>query len=246
MNKASIFLAQPTYDFKIDARISNVITAELGRTIKVVDPRSFSLIPYNFNLSWCECLNRRAEFEVDYFMMLHADVKPEPGFAGKMLAEMRRSGAHVLSAVVPFKNNSGLTSTALDFNVMDIPLELPRRLTMREVAKLPETFSLADCREIDARAIHLLVNTGLMLVDLNFVHALGKDRKLLCFAEYDWLVEDQDGKLAPRVLSEDWYFSRMAASMGGKVMATRKIHLTHLGPAEYPNYGEWGRESDVV
>lgn len=241
----SIFLAQPTYDFKIDARISNVITAELGRTIKVADPRAFSLIPYNFNLSWCECLNRRAEFGVDYFMMIHADVKPEPGFARKMLAEMQRTGAHVLSAVVPFKNNSGITSTALGFEPLEFPDRVPRRLTMREVAKLPKTFALADCREIEPRAVNLLVNTGLLLVDLNFVHALGAKRKQLYFAEENWLVEDEKGKLTPRVFSEDWYFSRTAAMLGGKVMATRTVRLTHLGPAEYPNYGEWGRESDV-
>lgn len=235
----SIFLALPSYDFKLDARIQNIVIAELGKAIRVTDPRAWSWLPFNFNLSWCECLNRRQEFGVDYFMMLHADVKPEWGFAAKMLAEMQAAGAHVLSAVSPFKSPSGLTSTALN-----IPDRSTRRLTMREIARLPETFALEDCKHLDAQATHLMTNTGLMIVDLNFVEALGPQRKRLHFAGRDWLIEDADGKLTPKMFPEDWYFSKMAADLGGRVMATRKIKLTHIGQTEFPNYGEWGQETD--
>ena len=141
----SIFLAQPTYGFSVDVRAEQAVIHELGKAIRVTDPRSSSWLPFNFNLSWVECLNRRTEFGVNYFMMLHADIKPEFGFAKMMLDEMQRTGAHLLAAVAPFKNYSGLTSTALE-----IPDDTPRRLTMKEIAKLPETFSLEDCKPFGA------------------------------------------------------------------------------------------------
>src|SRR5574342_505832 len=235
----SIFLALPSYDFKLDARINNVIIAELGKAIRVTDARAWSWLPYNFNLSWCECLNRRREFGVHYFMMLHADIKPEFGFAEKMLKEMQSAGAQVLSAVSPFKRSSGLTSTALN-----IPEQSTRRLTLRAIAKLPKPFAIKDRQISDQRSTHLMTNTGLMIVDLNFIEALGQQRKRLHFAGRDWLVEDEQGKLTPKMFPEDWYFSKMAADLGGKVMATRKVKLSHIGQAEFPNSGEVGQETD--
>lgn len=235
----SIFLALPSYDLKLDTRANNAINYESGKIIRVTDPRSWSWIPYVFNLSWCECLNRRAEFGVNYFMMLHADIIPQFGFAAMMLEEMQRTGAHVLSAVSPFKSASGLTSTALR-----IPEKSNRRLTIREIAKLPKTFALEDCLRLETNATHLMTNTGLMIVDLNFVEALGQHRKRLHFAGRDWLDEDANGKLTPRMFPEDWFFSKTAADLGGKVMATRKVKLTHLGQIGYENQGEWGKETD--
>lgn len=235
----SIFLALPSYDLKIDARANNAINYESGKIIRATDPRSWSWIPYVFNQSWCVCLNQRKELGVDYFMMLHADILPEYGFAEKMLTEMQRTGAHLLSAVSPFKNNSGLTSTAL--NIPDHPT---RRLTMKEIAKLPETFSLEDCKIFDQNVAHLMTNTGLILVDLNWVDNLGAKRKHLYFAGRDWLVEDAAGKLHPMMFPEDWHFSKTAADLGAKVMATRKVKITHLGQIGYENQGEWGKETD--
>ena len=72
------------------------------------------------------------------------------------------AGADVVSTVLPIKDRRGVTSTAIDDPEDEwTPL---RRLTMREVHRLPETFSAqADCGYPNNA---LLVNTGCFVLDL--------------------------------------------------------------------------------
>ena len=92
-----------------------------------------------------------------------------------------------------------------------------------------------------------MINTGLLIVDLNFVEALDRSkRKRLRFSGFDWLEDTEDGKLRARMFSEDWFFSRTAAELGAKVMATRKVKLAHIGQVEFTNQGDWGQlETDI-
>jgi len=237
-----IYLARPSADGKSDDQSNNVIRPSLGKEITVVDSFVTSLLAHGFNRMFCNCLNRRKELGVDYFMMLHADVRPELGFAEKMLDVMRKHEADLLSVVIPFRDYSGLTSTALSYDACDnqLPKRHPRRITLKEVQKLPETFSLQDCLELEPEAKVLLLNSGLLLVNLNFTHV-----RKLHFEIRDWIEEDaQIGELQARVFSEDWVFSLQAQTLGAKCYATTAVKVSHIGVAAFNNFEQWGAEHD--
>lgn len=231
----AIFLAKPSYDGRVDERANLVVGSELSRPIKVIDARGSSAICHSFNSLWCKCLNSRDEFGVTHFMMLHADVRPQEGFAKIMLDEMKRTGADILSAVIPLKDQSGNTSTALARKGKD-----HRRLTLREIATLPATFGLEDVKVIDPNTKELLVNDGLMLVNLDF-----KEVRRLFFRTMDG-IEERNGKLVPFFFPEDWFFSMRAARLGAKVLATTKVIVEHVGMFAYSNRGIWGDEHDTM
>jgi predicted O-methyltransferase YrrM len=124
-----------------------------------------SLLPDAFNTHWRTALNYQlAGANFTRFVMLHDDVVPEDGWAGKLLRLLDETGADVVSAVIPIKDSRGLTSTALDD--VDDPWEVYRRLTLHEVWGLgmPETFTAADCAVAFGETARLprplLVNTG--------------------------------------------------------------------------------------
>jgi hypothetical protein len=102
---------------------------------------------------------------------------------------------------------------------------------MREVMRLPETFSAADCGHPNDT---LLVNTGCWIADLSKPWV-----RQFHFRTEDRIVH-QDGKARSEVMSEDWLFSRDIQKLGAKVLATRKIQLRHVGTANYTNFHAWG------
>ena len=44
-------------------------------------------------------------------------------------------------------------------------------------------------------------------------------------------------------LQEDWGFSRQARRLGVPLWATRKVRLTHVGIAHFPNFQDWGSQA---
>jgi hypothetical protein len=131
-----------------------------------------SLLCKGFNELWTLALNNQAELGFTHFAMLHSDIVPEDGWLDLLVDEQQRTGADVVSCVSPLKSGEGLTSTAIDG---DGEWNLSRRLTMREVMKLPETFGVEDCGVPDCSPSsphwnpnrRLLVNTGCWIADLS-------------------------------------------------------------------------------
>lgn len=191
-----------------------------------------SLLANTFNVLWCEAINRRSE-GITHFAMLHADIAPEAGFLSKLYSELLAHDADLVSAVVPIKSPDGVTSTAID---SPDPFEVERRLTMSEVVSLPETFSAADCGYPD-RA--LCVNTGCWIADLRKPWV-----EQVHFQIFNTIQRDAAGVFRPKVMSEDWDFSRQLHRLGAKVLATRKIKLEHIGPARFGNQTAWGKPLD--
>jgi hypothetical protein len=183
--------------------------------------------------------------------MLHSDVIPvEPGFIGIMLHHLRQAGADVLSAVMPIKDDKGLTSTALLPDSACAGWKTDpvrrRRLTLREAEKLPVTFDAHDVatlfnprnapdRRESALDPCLLVNTGLMLVDLSKPWV-----EQAHFQINDLVYRRPDGRFDADVEPEDWFFSRRAHQLGARVCATRAVKAQHAGRVNYPNHGAWG------
>lgn len=246
----SIFVAIPTYDWKSDILGHSVLEHECASRGDVGwISKGSSLINFNFNMLYAECLNRRREQKmITHFLMLHADVRPEVGFIGKMLAVMQATQAEVVSVVLPMKDKAGLVSTGANVKFPDGGL-YRRRLSMMELQKLPVTFNAADVAQLwdlQPGQVQLIVNTGLLLVDLRapWVEASDEYGQLkVCFQSVDTIFWRND-KWFAYCESEDWFFSRKVNEAGGKIVATREVKAEHFGNYAYSNQEVWGDAVD--
>lgn len=188
-----------------------------GTRVTLHQSQARSLLARNFNACWCKALNQQQDRDLTHFGMLHADIAPESGWLLKLLDEMERVGADMLGAVVPIKEHSGRTSTAL----LDLATEEIRNLMVDELAGLPDTF---DRFAFPGDQV-LLNNTGCWVCDLT------KPFWRECWFEIrDWIETDpQTGKMTPHTLPEDWNFSLQAHKLGARIFATQMITLDHYG-----------------
>lgn len=232
-----VFLGVPMYGYAMQPGTARAAyqQASAERNVVVAD-WSGSLLGQTFNGLWCTALNQRGRFDIRYFAMLHSDIEPEAYWIDKLIAELVTHDADVVSAVIPIKDDRGLTSTAVE-NPAD-PWHVERRLTMREVEQLPTTFGIADLGYADGRA--LLVNTGCWVCrfDSPWVEEV-------CFSIRDRIERSPNGTFRAAVQPEDWRFSRWLNERGLKAMATRAVKAHHVGIYRFPNHDRvWGWETD--
>lgn len=228
-----VLLCMPTRgDARLEAAQSHFALATRGKCDLVPSMTASSLLANAFNRMWATALNFARAGAVTHFLLHHDDIEIRtPGWLDVMVEEMQRVGAGVLSVVQPIKNTSGLTSTAM--GLADDPW-YNRKFKLSEIATLPETFCAADTRWPQSP---LLVNTGLMLVDLSLPAWTRKnaDGSLrFRFQITDRIVEEED-EFRPQVRPEDWAFSRDCWDEGVSVYATRKIDCHHWGMVAFTN-----------
>lgn len=193
-----------------------------------------SILTLTFNTLFAQALNLRDREGATHFAMLHNDVVPlEPNWVDVLMQEMEEHDLDMISAVVPIKNEKGLTSTATDH--LGYPWGV-RRLTMTEVMDLPETFTIKDVPHREPGAC-LLLNTGCWLMRITDPWVAGllfrqQDRIVWCLSENGWVAQS---------ISEDWDFSRQMVARGCRIGATRKVKLFHQLP-QYHNESAWGTQ----
>lgn len=252
MKNEVVFLACPSHDPKIHY---SVATALFNATRKHTLYRQFnctSLLAWNFNQLYAACLNLQKKHRIKWFVMLHSDVAPELFWLDKLLDIAEKNNADMLSAVLPFKNGSGLTSTAIAHPAD--PFSFYTRLTMRQVwdPAFPETFDFAAAYEALAEKVAedlrlpnmpetlLLANTGLMALRMNRPWS-----EQLYFTIADELRRTPNDDFAAVVAPEDWNVSHAIHLSGGKVMATRAIKADHIATSHaWPSQGTWGLAID--
>jgi hypothetical protein len=174
-----------------------------------VDRRIFecSLLARGFNQAWCTALSA----EYDYFVMLHADIVPQPGWLEKLIELIETTSYRMISAVVPLKSPLGITSTGVGF--LDNWYGIRKRLTMQEVFRLPETFDITHLyaagilppAENPAVEDVLLVNTGCFIANLTAsyaFHTLDGDGALI----HHFRIED---RVLVRSAQEVWKETRL-------------------------------------
>ena len=237
---AVVFLALPSYGGMEPRSLRGIMEAvPSGSTI--VDRWTWqqqggSLLALGFNTLWCQALNTRERHAWTHFAMHHSDIEAEPGWLEKLIEEQQRCGADVLSVAVPIKDGRGLTSTGVRSDERGV-----RRITMKQLFKLPETFDIEDCRGIVADVQDddfLAINTGLWVCDFTKPWV-----EKVWFGVLDGIsTNPENGKFFPKVLPEDWHLSGMLHQHGLKVMATRKIKVAHHGGAAYRNDLDFGTE----
>lgn len=224
-----VFVGIPTANGMVaDQIISSMMVASSLPLVAKLRIQSYSWLTRNFNDLFCHALNTRKE-GTTHFLLMHADIVPEPMWLEKMLAIMKSHDADVLSAIVPIKNQSGFTSTALDQAPHEDAHELRvTRLTMHEVfTKYPPTFTHEK----------ILLNTGLMLIDLRKPWV-----EEVYFRVHDAIEKDSEGNFYSVGMSEDWLFSKDARLLGAKLYATREVKVAHIGTTAFNNGRAWGVE----
>ncbi len=225
-----IFLGQPGYG-KCTAAAARALWQACAPGVHV--DRQYaagSLLACNFNKLWCHALNIvHAGERLDYFAMLHDDIGCEDFWLDTLIDELERNNLDVLGAVVPIKDFRGITSIALHHEGDNWNPEC--RLSMRDVYRLPETFTSDDLG-----GAPLLLNTGCWVAKWNQEWC-----RQVRFEINDRIVFDRvNNCYRPEVESEDWFFSRLLNDLGLRIGATRKIALKHEGDVEFSNTHAWG------
>jgi hypothetical protein len=209
-----------------------------------VVPETGSAICHNFNKLWLLAL-MNVNHPFTHFAMIHDDIEVGPKWISKLLDIMAETKADVVSVVNSIKNMSGNTSTGYgdpndwyDY----------RRLTVKELQKLPPTFSIDDLPEAKAAGNCLLVNTGCWIADMRRTFWGLKDpmtgEHVFKFWQSNRITRWPNGTYCPEFAPEDWNFSRLCHRYGAKVVATTAIKTIHHGSQHYPNSGDWGSEHD--
>lgn len=226
-----VFLAQPN---------AGIITPQCVASMNIMTSKhkvstainQFGDVQHNFNMLWCAALNARKDMKFTHFGMIHSDIQVStPNWVDVLIDEMDRVNADVMSAIMAIKDTRGLTTTGIRYP----GVWATRRLTMREIMKLPETFSIADTEAPDSI---LAFSAGCWVCRLPLDG--WPDRFPGFHAKYK--IEIEDGQFMPWFLSEEWLASDWFHEQGLKVFATRKVNIGHLGAFLYPNdqaYGDW-------
>lgn len=236
--KPVVFLGMPSYDGKVSvgAAESYFLTPTNGACVVVRCRANSSFLTKTFNDLWCGALNARKQ-GVTHFAMIHADILPaSQGWLDVLLAELTRLGADVVSAIAPIKTEHGWTSTAIAVDGTDADPWVRRRLTMREVYALPETFGAADVGG------PLLLNTGLWVCDLRRDWC-----EQVCFDVFNRICRSAAGEWHAEAIPEDWLFSQALNRLGCSLYATRRVTLGHDGAKVFTSDHAWGTDAtDVV
>ena len=197
-----------------------------------------SSLTWNFNDLWCKALNGRKTYGITHFAMLHSDIVPEDNqWLAKLYQILVDSGKQIVSAAMPIKDNRGLTSVAFDTHPWR-----PLRLTMQDLAELPETFDNDTMRRHggfigDRSQLQIIFNTGLWIADVrqlwadNVVFDIRNDIRL-----------DANGIYHAEFEPEDWLFSRWCNLHDVPYAVTKAIKAKHVGSFSFPNYGTWGTD----
>jgi hypothetical protein len=264
----SVYVCMPCYGKPHPASVkqfwsrANDPVGPYANTRRIFDDRGSSLLGNSFDNHWATALNLQAEGEpITHFAMLHSDVVPSDWWLDQLLNDLTEYQADVVSAVIPIKDLKGLTSTAIDDPTDG--WDVLRRLTLTEVHRLPEVFGAEDCGYPDNL---LLVNTGCWVCDftkdwryeVNFEirnrivyrtddgtshpqsYPRGKYKTAPSSSSSSSSSPSPRGSWVTQVRPEDWEFSRKVGRLGGKVLATRKVSISHMGELPYVNREVWG------
>lgn len=221
-----LFIANPSPDRQLYNTSAQLIAHSGVKRKTIHGENAGSIVTHNFNQLWVAALNLRKTQGVTHFLLWHADIRPlGQDWLDNMFAEMEANQADVLSAIVPIKDDRGLTSTAFDLGDWKAA-----RLTQKQVwgKNIPDTWT----------ADNLLVNTGLMLVDFRKPWV-----EKICFTINDKIVYE-NGVWQAYCESEDWNFSRQCHKLGVRLFATRKIITEHNGIKAFRSDAIWGQEVD--
>lgn len=247
----NVFLGTLTHNGQLDARMAanffSMASKERNVQYKV---QTTSLLAGGCNSLWCTALNDREKNKLGWFAMLHADIVPDRWWVDKLISIAIENNADLVSAIVPIKGPDGVTSTAV---YSGDPFRRFTRLTMSQILHpdMPPSFSINAVlslnseqpmyqmfKRLNPETARLLVNTGCMVCRLN------ADWCERAYFTINDRITKEYGKFNSETEPEDWFFSRLVADLGGRVMATRAVVVEHIGSINYQSNKIWGDTVD--
>jgi SAM-dependent methyltransferase len=203
--------------------------ATLGRFASVAAEMDMSCgsLTHNFNTLLSQSLDWRDEGKVTHMAMIHSDITAERGWLDLLAEEMHLHGLVAISGVVAIKDpDQDRTSTAIGSKAR--PWDVVRYIHLRDQKRLPVTFTAKDVCETDDEV--LLINTGLMLIDLR--HEFWDS---FTFVVLNQILKGEGGKRKPQFRPEDWEMSRELEKAGLPYGSTWRPFCEHLGGSSWPN-----------
>lgn len=237
-----IFIAVPTMESVHKAALPGLTApSNAAHRLWSVRPEGHSLLPKTFNDLLCMALNERRQYGWQYFVMHHSDLEAEVGFLDKLMDIYhycrKTYDARVLSVTIPIKDRRGITSTGKRGQNKNIVRVTQHHLWGEPC--LPDVFGVESFAD-NAEGDHLLINTGLMVFNLNdeWVEPWVLDE---AFCLRDKVFKDPvTGNFIATCMPEDWGFSVYCHRHNIKVMATKAIKVAHHGSFDFPNWHKWG------
>lgn len=219
-----LFLALPSYNGWVKGNCIGGAAFATQQGQIFVEVGCASILTVNFNQLWTKALNSRREGRWTHFAMMHADISAPPGWADVLIAEMNRTGVDMISAASPIKDHRRLSSHGAVQQDGSI-----RRLTMKEIHRLPVTFTTDDLPRVGIEG-PLVVNTGLWVCrfDQPWVEQVW-------FHINNGIERMPDGTFKAAMLPEDWFFSRLLTQKGVRIAGTRVCRVGHWGEVEFTN-----------
>lgn len=229
--------------------------------------RGSSLLACTFNMLVIHCLNQRGAW--DWWCMVHSDLWPymynsdaeekplydKKGWLEVLVDEAIAKNASVMHAISPIKTLQAMSSTSVGDSSRGVKCptcdnyhrptewEPRRRICIKELPKLPETFCLADvlaCLEgkFPDNPV-LLPNTGCLLIRIDVLERFARDGG---FEVRDRILPppETDADWSQKCIPEDWNFGYWCANNGVEVWGTQKVKIDHVGSFTYPSHGDWG------
>lgn len=249
---AKVMIGVPMHKGEVCAQTMNSVFIAASKKHKMnFQLLGLSLLAKNFNLLFINAIR----MGYDYFILHHSDL----GIFGKisranneswldtMIERSDQQKVSALSVVSPIKSPTGLTSSGLEMIAGD-PWSL-RRLTIKELERLPNTEITRDqvCKLFSAdpsKAGALLVNTGILLMDIRNGGGVWREKKWPGFHIYDEIVWNTKGVPESFTIPEDWNMSSWCHENGVRFNCTKELLLTHVGGQNFNNHGAWGDETD--
>lgn len=248
--QTTVMLGTPTHDGRVAFQTVHAIMDSAGPDLILrVALTQSSLLGVTFSQLFAKAYLMGA----DYFCMIHSDIGCRPATITSsqtswlqiMVDELNKYKLAALAAIPMIKSNDGHTSTGMQlFKTNSFTL---RRVMSKELKKLPMVFGRDDLCALwkldPATAGAMYINTGCLLIDLKrFPWA---QRRFPGFDMRSAMAWTTDGFPRTFCLPEDWNFSKWLTTQGWPYMATRSVHITHVGPTVFANFIEYGLEEDV-
>lgn len=181
-----------------------------------------------------------------HFAVVQDGIVPNDWFLDVLMEDLLGNGLDMVSSVVPYANDTGCTTTAID-DPSDRYCPT-RRLTLNEVFRLSEVFTATDCGYPNHK---MLLANECFVVDVTKPWYYDTDENgdfKIRFSNGGRMRRLKDGRIW--AMRDDWGFSRDIQGQGAKVAATRRVVLTNDSDRfPYPNqapWGEWDYDKDTA
>lgn len=246
---ARIFVGIPMHKGEVSATtMTSVSQGSSSQHLVNYQLLGLSLLAKNFNLLFISAIKK----EYDYFILHHSDLgvggcltDTKGSWTDLLVQRMTKLNAAALSAAIAIKSQNGLTSTgilAVDGDAYSL-----RRTTVKELDKLPAEFiDRADLCELygldEKKAGALLVNSGLLIMDIRDRGGIWREKKWPGFNIYDEIRWNTKGMPESYTIPEDWGLSIWMYTNGVPYFATKELVVCHCGAGNFTNAGGWGTD----